>query len=98
MPPLPTLPLAKPNFKPPETAPTTLSLSSRQKKGLKKDMLKDLKIETELRREVRENIAHHRMIGSYVGRRHVMGLPVRGQNTRTNAKTAKKLNKVERRG
>lgn len=95
---LPSLPLAKPDFEPPETAPTMLSLSWRQKKGLKKDTLKDLKIETELRREVRENIAHHRMIGSYVGRRHVMGLPVRGQNTRTNAKTAKKLNKVERRG
>lgn len=99
MPILPTLPLAKPDFKPPETTPTTLNLSWRQKMGLKKkDPLKELKIETDLRREVRENIAHHRMIGSYVGRRHVMGLPVRGQRTRTNAKTAKKLNKVERRG
>jgi len=63
-----------------------------------KDPLLKLKIETELRREVRENIAHQRMIGSYVGRRHAMGMPVRGQNTQTNAKTARKLNRVERRG
>lgn len=98
MPATPALPLADPHFKPPAAAPTTLDLSWRQKLGLKKDQLKNLKIETELRRDVRENIAHHRMIGSYVGRRHVMGLPVRGQNTRTNAKTAKELNKVERRG
>ncbi|KAJ3476269.1 hypothetical protein NLI96_g11274 [Meripilus lineatus] len=60
------------------------------------DPLKNLKIETDLRREIRENIAHHKMIGSYVGRRHAMGLPVRGQNTQTNAKTARKLNRVER--
>jgi small subunit ribosomal protein S13 len=62
------------------------------------DPLRNLKVEAELRREVRENIAHQRMIGSYVGRRHAMGLPVRGQNTRSNAHTAKKLNRVERRG
>jgi len=58
--------------------------------------LRNLKIETDLRREIRENIAHQRMIGSYVGRRHAMGLPVRGQNTQNNAKTAKKLNRIDR--
>jgi len=60
------------------------------------DPLRDLKIETELRKEIRENISHQRMIGSYVGRRHAMGLPVRGQNTQNNAKTAKKLNRIDR--
>ncbi|TFY52157.1 hypothetical protein EVG20_g10680 [Dentipellis fragilis] len=60
------------------------------------DPLRNLKIEADLKREMRENIAHQRMIGSYVGKRHAMGLPVRGQNTQTNAKTAKKLNRVER--
>ncbi|KAJ6623511.1 hypothetical protein B0H10DRAFT_2162491 [Mycena sp. CBHHK59/15] len=60
------------------------------------DLLKELRIESELRQEIRENIAHQKMIGSYVGRRHAMGLPVRGQNTQNNAKTAKKLNRVER--
>ncbi|KAI0721724.1 hypothetical protein C8T65DRAFT_565811 [Cerioporus squamosus] len=46
--------------------------------------------------QMRENIAHQRMIGSYVGRRHAMHLPVRGQNTQSNARTARKLNRVER--
>ncbi|KAF9454653.1 S13-like H2TH domain-containing protein [Macrolepiota fuliginosa MF-IS2] len=58
--------------------------------------LKNLKIESELRREIRENIAHQRMIGSYVGKRHAMHLPVRGQNTQSNAKTARKLNQLDR--
>ncbi|KAL0580192.1 hypothetical protein V5O48_001785 [Marasmius crinis-equi] len=60
------------------------------------DPLNDLKIESELRREIRENIARQRMIGSYVGRRHAMHLPVRGQNTQSNAQTAKKLNQLDR--
>jgi len=60
------------------------------------DPLKDLKIESELRRIIRDNIGHQRMIGSYVGRRHAMHLPVRGQNTQSNAKTAKKLNQLDR--
>ncbi|KAJ6597100.1 hypothetical protein DFH09DRAFT_1133686 [Mycena vulgaris] len=60
------------------------------------DHLKELKIESELRQEIRDNIAHQKMIGSYVGRRHAMGLPVRGQNTQNNAKTARKLNRLER--
>jgi ribosomal protein S13 len=60
------------------------------------DPLANLTIETALRRLVRDNIAHQRMIGSYVGRRHAMGMPVRGQNTRSNAKTAKKMNRVDR--
>lgn len=57
-----------------------------------RDPLYSVKIESELKREIRENIAHQRMIGSYVGKRHAMHLPVRGQNTQSNAKTAKKLN------
>ncbi|KAI0831253.1 hypothetical protein BC628DRAFT_1311979 [Trametes gibbosa] len=60
------------------------------------DRLRDIRIESDLRRQMRENIAHQRMIGSYVGRRHAMHLPVRGQNTQSNARTARKLNRVER--
>ncbi|KAF8623552.1 hypothetical protein AX15_006323 [Amanita polypyramis BW_CC] len=60
------------------------------------DPLKNVKIETELRREIRDNIAHQRMIGSYVGKRHAMHLPVRGQNTQSNARTARKLNQLDR--
>lgn len=63
-----------------------------------KDDLAEIKVESEARRVVRENIAHHREIGTYRGRRHAMHYPVRGQNSRTNAKTARKLNKIDRRG
>ena len=49
-------------------------------------------LESDLRRQVRNNILHHRTIGDYKGKRHAMGYPVRGQRTRTNAKTARKLN------
>ncbi|GBC01993.1 hypothetical protein RclHR1_04400016 [Rhizophagus clarus] len=54
--------------------------------------LNNMTIESDLRRQVKNNILHHRVIGNYKGKRHAMGYPVRGQRTRTNAKTAKKLN------
>ena len=57
-----------------------------------RDPLNELKIESELKRLVRENIQHHRSIGTWRGKRHGMRLPVRGQRTKTNAKTAKRLN------
>lgn len=47
------------------------------------------KIEGELRREVTFNIKRLMEIGSYRGLRHRRGLPVRGQRTRTNARTRK---------
>ncbi|KAE9409545.1 S13-like H2TH domain-containing protein [Gymnopus androsaceus JB14] len=77
-----------------ETTQTKRGTKVETKKS--KDPLTELRIESELRREIRENIAHQRMIGSYVGRRHAMHLPVRGQNTQSNARTARKLNKVDR--
>lgn len=46
-----------------------------------------LKIEGELRKEVSEDIKRLKEIGSYRGARHVRNLPVRGQRTRTNART-----------
>ncbi|MDO5015905.1 MAG: 30S ribosomal protein S13 [Eubacteriales bacterium] len=46
-------------------------------------------IEGDLRREVALNIKRLQEIGSYRGRRHRMGLPVRGQRTKTNARTRK---------
>jgi small subunit ribosomal protein S13 len=60
------------------------------------DPLRWLQVEADLKREKCENIGNQRMIGSYVGKRHAMGLPVRGQNTQTNVRTARKLNRVER--
>jgi len=46
-------------------------------------------VEGELRREVRANIKRLKDIGCYRGLRHRRGLPVRGQRTRTNARTRK---------
>ncbi|MDR0846663.1 MAG: 30S ribosomal protein S13 [Lactobacillales bacterium] len=48
-----------------------------------------LKIEGDLRREVSLNIKRLMEIGSYRGIRHRRGLPVRGQNTKNNARTRK---------
>ncbi len=47
------------------------------------------RIEGELRREVMLNIKRLRDIKSYRGLRHARGLPVRGQRTKTNARTRK---------
>ncbi|GHJ58977.1 30S ribosomal protein S13 [Nocardioides sp. OK12] len=49
----------------------------------------NFKIEGDLRREVQADIRRKIEIGSYQGRRHRMGLPVRGQRTKTNARTRK---------
>ena len=46
-------------------------------------------VEGDLRREVSLNIKRLMEIGSYRGIRHRRGLPVRGQNTKTNARTRK---------
>ncbi|MEE9212464.1 MAG: 30S ribosomal protein S13 [Phycisphaeraceae bacterium] len=46
-------------------------------------------VEGVLRRQVSQNIARLRDIRSYRGERHRRGLPVRGQRTRTNARTRK---------
>jgi len=49
----------------------------------------EYKVEGDLRREVNLNIKRLIEIGSYRGLRHRRGLPVRGQRTRTNARTRK---------
>ena len=46
-------------------------------------------VEGDLRREVAADIRRKIEIGTYQGRRHRSGLPVRGQRTRTNARTRK---------
>lgn len=45
--------------------------------------------EGDLRREINQNIRRHMDMGTYRGYRHRKGLPVRGQRTRTNARTRK---------
>jgi len=49
----------------------------------------EYKVEGEKRREIAMNIKRLQDIGCYRGLRHRMGLPVRGQRTRTNARTRK---------
>jgi small subunit ribosomal protein S13 len=50
---------------------------------------KDYTVEGQLRRQRSQNIARLKDIGCYRGIRHRRGLPVRGQRTRTNARTRK---------
>lgn len=59
--------------------------------------LDGMKIENELKRSVLQDIKRLRDTGTYRGRRHAMGLPVRGQRTRSQIKTSWRLNTVERR-
>ncbi len=54
---------------------------------LRETVEKDYQIEGDLRRWEQMNIKRLVDIGTYRGRRHRMGLPVRGQRTRTNART-----------
>jgi small subunit ribosomal protein S13 len=48
---------------------------------------KEMRVEGDLRREISMNIKRLIDIGSYRGLRHRRGMPVRGQQTRTNART-----------
>ncbi|KAJ5320244.1 hypothetical protein N7508_000527 [Penicillium antarcticum] len=60
-------------------------------------VLSEMKIENDLRREVLNDIKRLKETGTYRGRRHALGLPVRGQRTRTQIKTPVRLNRMERR-
>src|SRR6185503_18332075 len=54
-----------------------------------RDAIDDLTVEGDLRRERSQSVKRLMEIGSYRGMRHRRGLPVRGQNTKTNARTRK---------
>jgi small subunit ribosomal protein S13 len=54
-----------------------------------RDAVENLTVEGDLRRERSQNIKRLMEIGCYRGLRHRRGLPVRGQNTKTNARTRK---------
>ncbi|HHV52475.1 MAG TPA: 30S ribosomal protein S13 [Synergistaceae bacterium] len=56
---------------------------------LQSDIERNYRVEGDLRREVASNIKRLMDIGCYRGIRHKLGLPVRGQRTRTNARTRK---------
>lgn len=63
-------------------------LSEAEIEGLRAEVDK-LSVEGDLRREVSMNIKRLMDLGSYRGIRHRRGLPLRGQRTRTNARTRK---------
>ena len=64
-------------------------LSENEISKLRDYIEKNLKVEGDLRREVSLNIKRLMEIGCYRGVRHRRGLPVRGQNTKQNARTRK---------
>lgn len=59
-----------------------------------RNIIDDYNVEGDLRREVSLNIKRLREISSYRGMRHRRGLPVRGQRTKTNARTRKGPKKI----
>lgn len=70
---------------------------------LTKDMMKvltkliaqELTIGVELKRQIRSNLRVKMKLRTYEGIRYAQGLPVHGQNTKTNARTARRLNKIK---
>lgn len=64
-------------------------LSEEEAQLLRTEVLNNHKVEGDLRREVSMNIKRLMDIGCYRGIRHRLGLPCRGQRTKTNARTLK---------
>ena len=71
----------------PDTRVKDLSEEDSQK--LRREIEDNYKVEGDLRREISMNIKRLIDIGCYRGQRHRLGLPVRGQRTKTNARTRK---------
>lgn len=68
---------------------TKISALSDDEAKLLADYVSEYKVEGDLRREVAMHIKRLRDIGCYRGLRHKKSLPVRGQRTKTNARTRK---------
>ena len=67
----------------------TKDLTEEDINKIRKFIDENYKVEGELRKEISQNIKRLIEIGCYRGLRHKKGLPVRGQRTRTNARTRK---------
>ena len=65
------------------------ALTEAEQSTLREAIEKTYKVEGDLRSEVGQNIKRLMDIGAYRGLRHRRGLPVRGQRTKTNARTRK---------
>jgi small subunit ribosomal protein S13 len=70
----------------PNTRVKDLSIEDEQRL---REVVETLKVEGDLKREIANNIKRLTDIGCYRGLRHRRGLPVRGQRTKTNARTRK---------
>lgn len=64
-------------------------LTESEVSGLRQTIDREYRVEGDLRRQVQQNIRRLKDIRCYRGIRHLRGLPVRGQRTRTNARTRK---------
>lgn len=69
-----------------EASTRVKDLSEDDQKRITK-VLETIKVEGDLRTEVGENIKRLKELGAYRGIRHIRGLPVRGQRTKSNART-----------
>lgn len=65
------------------------NLTDEEAQKLRAELENNYKVEGDLRREISMNIKRLMDIGCYRGVRHRLGLPVRGQHTKTNARTRK---------
>lgn len=72
----------------------TYQLTDAQVASLREEIDKNHRVEGDLRRQVQLDIKRLIEIGSYRGIRHRRGLPVRGQRTRTNARTRRGVRKT----
>jgi len=67
----------------------TLELTEGEVERIKEFIESHFKVEGGLHQEVLQNIKRLKEIGAYRGVRHIRGLPVRGQRTRTNSRTVR---------
>lgn len=83
------LPLAQKILKQANVKPRTKTadLTPQELERIREVISKNYKVEGDLRMETQSNIKRLREIGSFRGLRHARNLPVRGQRTKTNART-----------
>jgi small subunit ribosomal protein S13 len=70
------------------------SLTEEEISRIREVIDKDVEVEGDLRKDINQNIRRLIEIGSYRGSRHRRSLPVRGQRTRTNARTRRGTRKT----
>lgn len=72
----------------------TSTITEEEVKKIQNYMEANFNVEGQLKQEIKENIRRLKDVRSYRGVRHILGLPVRGQRTRHNARTRKGRNQA----